>query len=168
MKHTPKTFLIPELFKLMNTPSTSDNGTTIFDLDEGFRDGSMGHSMRATGITTRLMDRVGSSMPMEISMLGNGRMTRHMGMVPTTTKTELAMWESGLRISSMDKARNNGLTGQFMKGSIKWESSMGKDTSYGVIKVNMKGISCIIIYTEKGIIFGLIKESTLDNGRIIK
>lgn len=75
--------------------------------------------MKVNGKTIRLVGMENFTILMGIFLMGNGRMTRRMGMVYILEKMDHDMKDIGKMIFSMVKAQKHGMTEVAMLGNIK-------------------------------------------------
>lgn len=84
--------------------------------------------MKASGKTTRLMDKANSITLTEMFTKVNGLMIKLADRVPTLTKTEPNMLANGKMISKTALALSNGSMDKFMKGNTKMEPKQEKES----------------------------------------
>ena len=89
-----------------------------------------------------------------------------MGMEYIPTQKELYIKVIGKKKNKKEMEKNFGLMGHYMKENIKKRKDM--DFLNGVMEINMKGRSIIIIYMVKVYIPGEIKGYIMEIGKIIK
>jgi len=97
-----------------------------------------------------------------------GRTIRLTDTANTTTQMELDMKVTGMKISSMGKARKSGPTMPVMRANTKMERNMEEVSSYGQMDRLTLVISLRITFTEWACIPGRTAENTMVNGRITR
>lgn len=99
-------------------------------------------------------------MPMEISILVNGKMIKLMALVTTPTLMAPSMRESGSKINNTAKAERSGQMVLSMKVNIKLAKKMVMENFYGLTTQATKVISRIIISMVKEHTNGLTVDNT--------
>jgi len=131
------------------------------------RPGRMVLNMRATGKTTRPMERVGFSTLTEMSMKETGMKTRRKATVFTFISMELDTKANGLKISNVVLARKLGLMAQPSKATMKMESSMAKAITFGQMALNITGSGTTTKLTGMVCIPGLMVGRMMVSGKPI-
>lgn len=121
-----------------------------------------------TGATTKPMAEADLFMRTAMFMKVNGRTIKRMVSESIRIPMEPHMKDIGLRTNSTAMEQRLGLMERNIEENIKKERRMGKDNLNGQITRLMMDNSLITILTESDSTFGLTKENTMGNGKIIR
>ena len=146
----------------------SGTSRPIKDTAEVTKSGKTDPSTMATGRMVLLMDEEDSYMLMVTYMMATGRMIKHMERDNIRTPMVLNMMGSGLKINKKVKVRRNGWMGLAMLEIIRTERNKGKAISSGQMAPSTKEISSKITSKETEHTDGLIRDSSLVNGKTTK
>lgn len=114
--------------------------TALFTPDSGLRTrnmvlelsfGKMALDMKASGDSTRLVEKASFGMLMEISMMASGLMTKPMVKVPIHIQMARSILANGRTTSSTAMALRPGKTDPDTKAITRWGRNMDKATTSG-------------------------------------
>ena len=114
------------------------------------------------------MEKAGSSMLTETSMMGTGKMTR-----PTAMESIVILMEPGTRVigrktNNMGRGLRRGLMVQAIEETMLKERSMEQGASPGPMGAHIQDSSLKITLKELASISGQMAESMMENGRTTK
>ena len=130
-------------------PSTADSGKATIGTAMAFKFGRTEPRMKATGKTTKLVEKVDSSMLTATSTMVTGSMIKQRVTESIRMQTELGMKASGSTIDRMGPAVRLGLTDRTSREIIKTDSSMAKAITFGLMALSIKEAGCKITFTAK-------------------
>ena len=120
--------------------------------------------MKVSGGTTRSMEKVESSMRMEISTKASGKTTKPMVLAFTRTETERFMKDIGSRTSKTGRDWSSGPMEVDTRGSSEWERNTEEGPIFGLTAVITRGIGIRISFPGMGSITGKAEEVIRGNG----
>jgi len=101
-------------------------------------------------------------------MRESGRTTKLMGKESIRMWTGQGMRETGLKTNNMGWESRSGLMVLRMRVSISRGRNMGMESSLGQMGALSLGNSMTTIFMEEGFTSGLMEESSMESGRIIR